>query len=420
MPTTEFKSPVPMPWTRPLLNDITKLGRGSGTTFVVKSGRQRSKTFTCILILLYYAINYPGTKNFFLSITQKMSRKVLKDLISLIGNSYDLLIKSCNNQTLEVELVNGSTIYFFSTEQGAALRGYTCSGVLIEDECSFYTPEVVELVQAWTNVYKPPVLMVSTPKFKRGYFFEHYSYGLQRIHKHISYDWSAVDTSQLLSEEQKEIYRQTMPKSVYTAEILGEFLDDSDKLFTGVSECIWNGTPVSNNIHIGIDIGGDGSDDTVLTSVTDKYEVVDLFELNNLTAVQQVDRMAEHITYLASKYKIVNIEIETNGLGQSVADFLQNKLKGYKITRHTTTNKSKQEEVLLLQSLFERGEIRIPNNTKLLSELDTYEGQYNYKTNTVSYNAANGSHDDYVMSMMIACDSVKNKNTRGSYNISFV
>lgn len=421
MANTTFISPKPYDWQRKVLNDITSVKPGCGITFCIKSGRQRGKSFLCQLILLYYAINYSKTTSVFLSITQKMSRKVAKDIISMIGTNYDKVIKSWNSTTLEMELVNGSVIYFMSTEMKEALRGYTVTGILIEDECTFYTPDIVELIQPWTNVHRPPVLMVSTPKLKRGYFWDNYNYGLQGIHKHISYDWSKEDTSVLLSNEQKEIYKATMSKNIYKAEIEGEFIDDDGVLFTNINDCINDNIEVQpgSNIYLSIDWGGSGQDNTVITSIfkeDNKFKVLDSHIINDKTSLEQIEIIYNYIK--SSKYKIKSVAAENNGLGGPLCDLLDERLRplNIKLTKWNTTNKTKLEEVQYLQTLLEKNDIEFNSKqSQLLSELSTYEGTYNWKTNTITYNAPAGMHDDTVMSLLIGLDVIKTNNTYGSY-----
>ena len=65
------------------------------------------------------------------------------------------------------------------------------------------------------------------------------------------------------------------------------------------------------------------------------------------------------------------------------------------------TNQSKSEMVNRLMTAFEQKQIIIPKWNVLHSELDSFEVKVN-ATGSMSYNAANGSHDDTICALMLA------------------
>ena len=67
--------------------------------------------------------------------------------------------------------------------------------------------------------------------------------------------------------------------------------------------------------------------------------------------------------------------------------------------------------VALVQTGLELNELKLLNDKMLISQMTTYEATYNFKTGNVSYNGAQGTHDDLVMSTLIAYEGLmKNKN----------
>ena len=70
-----------------------------------------------------------------------------------------------------------------------------------------------------------------------------------------------------------------------------------------------------------------------------------------------------------------------------------------------------------LQLGFEQGRISILPNEKQLDELRKYQAEVNFKTKTVSYNAATGN-DDCVIALMLAYYAYNG--TLGNYSIGLV
>ena len=113
------------------------------------------------------------------------------------------------------------------------MRGYTFNGILCIDEAAYISDEVWSIIRPTCDVYQAPILMVSTPKFRMGFFFETFQMGFLDKYKGriTSYDLCKFDTSALLSNEQLELYRQMLPKNMFLTEYMGEFLDSESIVF---------------------------------------------------------------------------------------------------------------------------------------------------------------------------------------------
>ena len=134
-----------------------------------------------------------------------------------------------------------------------------------------------------------------------------------------------------MTEEKKELYKQTMSRSKYTTEVLGEFLADGGLLFQGLENC--QGEPDNSNIiYMGIDFGtGNDNDYTVLSVINNHGQMVKLYRTNNLSPTQQVEWLCGLILDLAGKYTVRNVLCEYNSIGSVYIDFMKKKLNGKKI-----------------------------------------------------------------------------------------
>lgn len=416
----QFKGIKPFSYQQAVINEV-KDSKGSGKTVVVKSRRQVGKSVLIANLLLYYAINYKGTKNYVLSPTLKQGKNIYKTIINAISGCG--IIKSKNATDLFITLINGSSISIKSAEQKESLRGETCTGILCIDECAYISSEVYNIVKPWCDFHKAVTLMVSTPFVKSGFFWEYYNHGLNKEYNCVSIDWSDEkyqdDMDFILPPSKLEEYKKLLPKNVFLTDYLGIFIDDDGTVFTDFKKCInKNEIKDSDKLYLGIDwAAGVESDDTAIVAFNQYGKQVYLDYFNKLTPTQQIDRIEKFIVQY--KNQIVVVQTELNSLGTPLTDFLKNRsqLKTIinKFVGFNTTNQSKNAIVQNLQLAFEQKEIEILEDEKQSRELATYTAEYNAKTRNVSYNAPNGLHDDICIAMMLAYDAYKNGKIMGVY-----
>lgn len=394
--------------------------RGTGRICVVKSHRQAGKSFMCEGILLSYALNYAGSRNAMISPTLNQSRQIYKEIIKAIGDSG--VVRKKNETLLEIELINGSVIFFKSAEQKDGLRGNHIDGILILDEAAYLSEDIGQLVMPWTQVAKAPVLIVSTPKFKIGLFWRYYLMGLNREHNVISIDWSRYDTSALLSEEQKMMYKRMLPKSQYKSEIEGEFLDSDGLVFEHLEENIGTFSNFRDfkYLYVGIDWAtGNGGDSTSVSAFNEHGEMVFIKYFNDKSSNEQIYYISEILKPYIGKIRC--IMAETNSIGTPMIDNLKKvPVIGKLVKGFTTTNSEKIKLVNQMQVALEQNKILLLDDERLLNELKIYEATYNIKTNNITYNAPLGAHDDTVMSTLIGWECFLTSTKRGHYSIGYI
>lgn len=407
------------PWQADVHKGLLKYGVGSGHIHIVKSKRQVGKSLLIIGELLYFAINNPKTVNGCISPTLNQSRKIYKDILNAIEKSG--VVKKKNDSLLEITFINNSTILFKSAEQKDNLRGYTYTGLLCIDEAAYIQDEVFSIVKPSTDVWRCPVLITSTPKFRLGFFFELFNKGLTGVKGISSYDFNNYDTSVLLSESALEMYKQMLPKNQFLTEYLGEFMDSDSSVFTGFKECVK--LPLNDDykqLFVGIDWGnGTNNDDTVICGLNERGEQVFLEYFNNKNTTEQI----EYIYFYLKPFlpKIKNILCECNSLGKPLTELLRSRIgKTGLVQDWITTNDSKARLVSQLQVAFEQKQITLMDDEKQTAELSMYEASYNMKTGNVSYNAPNGGNDDIVISLMLALESKITTMKTGQYSFLFL
>lgn len=390
----------------------------SSKVAVIKSVRQSGKSFLAQMLLIAFALTKRCTSAIY-EPTLAQARVQFKAIENYFKGS-DIITKA-NATLLEIEFSNGSVIYFKSMEQSS--RGFTITGLLVLDECAYLSEDEIYATLPLINAHNAPLLIASTPFISDGYFFKMFQKGLiDPTDKLKSFDWSKEkEIDRFLTPERKEFYKQTMSRSKYITEVLGEFLSDQGMLFRNIEACCTTDEKpeVSGKLFIGVDwASGTENDYTAIVVINDNGEQCGLYVTNNLSPMQQIEWASAIIKDLATKGQIAKLTCEANSIGAVYIDALKQRIGSkIKINEFVTSNKSKQDLVTTLQLALENKDITILRDDEQLNQLRSYEAQINPRTKSISYNGKAGTHDDIVIALMLAYYSFKQR--LGTYSISF-
>lgn len=407
---------------RDVVNEVLS-DLGTNKKVVVRSRRQCGKSVLIANLLLYFAINQEGSKNYCLSPTFNQAKKIYKSICKATAKSFNV-VKSVNSSDLVIEFKNGSEIIFKSAGQKDNLRGETCTGILCIDEFAYISDDIYDTIMQWTDFHKAVTLMVSTPFVKSGYFWTYYNYGLERTHNTVTIDWVdekyKEDLDKILSPEQLKEYETILPKKVFLTEYKGEFIDGGGIVFDFVKES-HKETKINPNdkLYIGIDWSNQArNDSTVISILNQDCEQVFVKGWNDLSPLKQIDIIyAELEPYLKQTQAIV---CEINSLGKPYTDLLKERLQDRyknKVVEFNTTNTSKSDLVGKMQVALEQHTIKLLPDKEQTRQFEYYSCEYNPTTKTVTYNAPNGLHDDYPMATMFALYGFNEHKTTGIYSI---
>lgn len=393
---------------------------GGKDWYVVKSIRQCGKSVLAEILLIYSAFKTPCSVSLSVSPVVSQSRKMYEDILRIASK----LVYKSNGSTLEIIFFNGSKIIFRSAEQGDSIRGITVkgSGILVVDEAAYIQDDIFySVLVPTTNVYRAPIFVFSTPKFKNGFFYNLYIRGLDSKTSNgvVSFDWTKYDLSKYLPDDMLELYRQQMPKQSFAAEFLGEFVDADGSVFTDFKKNVRDfKADYEEPIYIGIDWGtGTGNDNTAITIGQIQYNniiILDQIAFNDKNTKQTINYIESIIkSYVNKGVKEINIVAEKNSIGNVYYQLLVDKIdeletaydeKGKEIDINSqtfnTTNKSKEDIIKKTITLLEQDRLFIPDIEELVLEMSQYECKVN-RNGLLTYNAPSGLHDDRVMSLCI-------------------
>lgn len=376
---------------------------------VVKSKRQCGKSVMLENILIRVACERPSTTSIYLSPTGEQGNKVFTELVKGLGGTP--LLDGYNLARRTLLFFNGSQVLFKSAEQRDNLRGYTVDGVLLIDEAAYISDDVFYTVLPWCNVHQPPIIAVSTPRFKTGWFYEYFTDGENHANGVTSYDWSRYDTTEFLPSETLEIYKRKLPSQKFKTEYLGEFLELEGSVFGNFSSILNSKSEPDGNVFFGIDWGtGNGEDYTAISICDAKKNQLAIRYFNEKDATETIAEIID----LAKGYKPLKMQVEKNSIGSVYADLLKKELRKNQLQcallLFNTTNDSKQRLVSNLQVGIQQQSISLCNDVELVTELSMYECKPS-STGKPTYNAAAGYHDDLIIATMLSFDCTEKLNS---------
>lgn len=391
------------------LRFITSL-EAKGTTTAVKAPRQVGKTTVLMAVLLYYGCNFKNGFSIIMEPTYKQCIRVYNEMRA----AFEPVLTDAGKSQLVLEFITGSKVQFLSGESDiAAFQGYVCkNGVLCIDEAAFISDDVFFALNPTTDVHKCPIILTSTPRFRKGFFYDYYAEGCDGRSRLVrTFDWAGHS---ILTPEKMDFYRRSLPERLFKNYYLGEFADAAGSVFGNFHHVLSNDfeDPTyyemkwMENIdcYAGIDwSSGQNQDYTVISIFNSKQQQIYLERFNDLDETQTINRLVQ----VLSEYRPKVTQYEKNGIGVVYGGLLSKACSkaGLEvgIRPFITSNTSKAKLVNKLVVAIQNNDVQLLNNETLISELTTYESSVTGAGNIV-YNGAKGSHDDTVIATMLSYD----------------
>ena len=397
--TIEF--PKLTPWQQDL-HDAMKNSYASGKIYTVKAKRQVGKSIIAAIETIIMALEHKSI-SVILEPTMPQCRRVYKDIKSWTENAG--IVSEFNNSLYEIKFNNGSEIVFKSAEQRDRLRGLTVSGLLVIDEAAFIPDDIIDIVFPWTDAHRAPVLLISTPLFEDGRYYNLYTSADNKTS--FSFDWAQYDTSVFLPAEKLDYYKSIMSPLKFQSEYLGLFIEDASFVFKNITGCIQKEPTNSQPVYCGIDWGtGSGADYTAVTMMDENGNFTDIIYFNNLSPDEQIKEVTNIIN---SKISLKSVRAELNSIGKVYFDTIKNRLSRPRIFNgFTTTNDTKREIIESLSVAIQNNTVTYPDDKELISQLQHYACEKT-PAGKLTYNALPGHHDDIVISMAL-CLSQRGSN----------
>jgi hypothetical protein len=212
---------VPDQWQSDLLRSVSK-------QMILNCSRQSGKSTISSVLGLHTALYTPDSLVLLLSPSLRQSQELfrkLKDCYNAVA--CDALPKIIEESALRLEFDNGSRVVALpGSEQ--TVRGFSAVSLLILDEASVIEDALYQSLRPMLAVSDGRIILLSTPRGKRGFFFDVWSGGNDDWHR----TRITAQECPRISPEWLDNERKTIPDFWFRQEFGCEFVETSDQLFS--------------------------------------------------------------------------------------------------------------------------------------------------------------------------------------------
>jgi hypothetical protein len=380
---------------------------GNEQYFIANYSRQCGKTRVAKYLMINSLLTEKNGYLLYLTHYNDAAGRVMGEIVHTLQSAGIDVKPNKSKQTIYNPLTN-TTALFSGVDNPIKFRGYTCKGFCVLDEMAFFREKTVDgqdtfkqIIEPTLKNNKPKVLVISTPHLKQGAFYDLVQ--LSEKEDWIKYMVHTIYDDELIEKEQVERIKNTNTELVFNTEYLCQFSESILSAFKDYDDMFQNMNYNSKRKKwIGIDFSWSNnpkSDRTVLTIINDWGQVVQM-EIDG-----ELDDKYEKIADLINVQKqLVCVYYEENSGGGVMWNEIKKLLnKGIYAKPFKTTNVSKVSLVdKTIMSIQNKELVFDRDNVRLRDEMGTFIYQLTKSENSLTYNAINGHHDDYVMSLCIA------------------
>ena len=362
--------------------------------------RQQGKTTSMMILVTEWLLEQNKSIGYVCR-NRLFGETMYRELIKILPKE---IIKTQNGSSLLIESIFGSTLHIFSAESGASLRGQSFH-YLICDEFPFFQMEQTDGTHLWNDILSPTVkvkgkkcIFVGTPLGKDNQFYTMYKRGLDDEFDDYASILKTIYDDGLIKKEEIEKTKRDIPELSFRQEYLCEFLDGALTFFQGYDKQFKKYPYKYEKTWIGVDLSGDGSDETIVTKINQDDEVEQIRVLGTLDMkYQQIADIINNSVNLQMAY------VEVNGLGAPMYNEIKKLVKNKQIIKEWITSNTSKEQIITNLAL------RIAQNRIFFNDLDTsLRDQFGTficrisKSRKMQFEALSGHHDDRIMSLAIA------------------
>jgi len=305
----------------------------------------------------------------------------------------------------EIKLARDGLIFVRAAhENGRLLRGHSAERVVVDEAA--YVPDTV-LTEAIGPILADSggqLVLASTPTARGSHFHQQFERGRDGKDARVrSFAMTSVSNPHV-DRAYIEAQRREMSEAQFRQEYLGEFSDTHDSVFlwahiTAAASGQVEGAQSGRRYVIGWDpaLRRDRSGLAVLDVTSKPWRLVRLADLRGQDYTVQVSQVAS----TAREFNGAKVMVDATGQSQVLVELL--KREGVWTEGVTFTSSIKADLIQGLVVLFERRELVIPSDLRLMDELRFYEATVG-QAGRVKLGAPEGSkhNDDLVTALALA------------------
>ena len=349
---------------------------------VLRSGRQVGKSFIIGKKASDYALNTQNKLIMVIAFTEKQANllfsKILNNIIQKEKEDKKKYIAKPKPTKHIINLKNGSTIHCYAAgDTGFGIMGFTID-LLIADEAAWIKEEVWNSIAPALAATNGEMWLLSTPFLSEGFYFDCFD-----DKSFTSFHQSSEDCPRI-TKEFLERMKKRFTKTKYNQMYLGEFVDDSHRIFGDKWIDKVCTLPVQNHNPnatkaIGIDVAGTGEDESTYEGLYKTKNIVRQFhhQVVEKSSEMWFTEMMINIRHL-NKIYAPNFGIDGDGLGSGVVssamsdDNLKRKVTDLKNSKRevdrngTKTSRSMKEAMYMnFLEMGEKGELQLFDSAEI-------------------------------------------------------
>lgn len=386
------------PWEKQ--REIIESVRDNDNTCVA-SGHGVGKTFVSACTTLWFLCCHYQSRVITTAPTNRQVESILwAEIWSLYKNSRVPL----GGKLLKVSLNLEEKWYALglSTDDPDRFQGHHAKHLLlVMDEAPGIDAKIYEAAKGILTQAHSKSLLIGNPTSPSGPFFDAFK---SRFYNaiHIScYDSPAIKepekyealTTMKWIEERKEEWGEKSP--MFVSRVLGRFPEEGEDTLIPLNWCeraVARGNKkgesiISDYIYLGLDVARYGSNKTVLTTFQPN-RVIRIKTIQNRSTTDAVKLVVTE--GVSAGAKLMNITVDDTGVGGGVTDRLRE--LGYGVLAVNFSQKPtdpyhfrgiRDELYWFMRELFRSGEIAIPNNESLVSQLSSIRYKINSRSGKI-------------------------------------
>ncbi len=358
----------------------------------LRCGRQTGKS-TAVAIRGYkLSLEYPGTTTLIIAPAERQSKALYEKIRAMFEYDnaerckkikiedfknrveYNRAVKKKSIYATEptankIILKNGSQILAFPCgETGAKIRFLTVDFLIVDEAQGIPEAVWIAVVPMLATSHKARgtgwIIMLGTPKGKRGKFFETFK-DKDFLRIHVSAEKVKRYDKVFLKKQKRKL-----PKIEYTQEYLAEFIEKFDQYFATklVEKCMNLVSPVmSGNLYLGVDFSRFGGDQNAFVIARLTEEIVEILKAET-TEMKDTTATIGKIKNLNDRYDFKRIFVDCGGLGGPILDTLQKVIGKRKVIGLDNARKriqvegEEKKEGIFKQDLYANALVLMENN----------------------------------------------------------
>lgn len=390
---------------------------------VAACGRRWGKTEAAAVDAAAMALLRPGSVQMIVSPTYDQSRLIFDTVERLVMSSPVTRAVSKVTRTPYPKLCVGDSTIMARTadDDGRNLRGHSADRVIVDEAAYVRDAVITEVISPMLADRNGQLVMVSTPFGKNAFyraFLKGAESGERKVEslegvcsRYASFQFPSW-TNPHISAEYIEVQRAEISARQFAVEYEAQFLDDVSCVFSWediLAASMRSRMPCeAEYIVAGIDWArySDYTAVIVLAVREQELEVIAVDRFNAMAWQQQIERVVDFLRL----HRVSAALADSTSIGDPLLDQLRNRLwetdANIAVDGYGFTNSSKRQLIEHLSLKFSHSSISIPNDERLLKELQYFEYELTNSGN-VKMNARSGYHDDLVIALALAAWQAK-------------